>query len=265
MVRCLTIAYVGTRYAGWQRQPNAIAVQQVIEEVLSDLLGSPTRIVGAGRTDAGVHARGQVAHLETEPGRLPNRAVVHTANQRLPDDIRLVGCEWMRTGFHARKSAAWKVYRYRLVQTRVLSPIDAPYAARVDPGLDVEAMKAAADALAGEHDFSAFALAGGAHRSPRRRIYCAGFEETGKQIVFRVCGVGFLRGMVRSLVGTLLEVGRGRRTVESFAALLEGDSRSAAGATAPAQGLTLERVAYSARERLCEVTDPPMSCGKFES
>lgn len=244
MVRKLTIAYRGAAYSGWQRQDNARTVQQVIEEALSALAGKPLRIVGASRTDAGVHARGQVAHLEGADG-LPDRALVFGVNHHLPEDVRILDIERMLEGFHARKCAESKLYSYRLIRTEVLSPVDAPYAVRVNPQLDIVGMQKMCDLLVGEHDFSAFALTGGSHRCPRRRIFSARCEERGAEILFLVSGNGFLRGMVRALVGTLIEVGLRRRSLDGVSELLRGGDRAAAGPTAPACGLTLEGIEYS--------------------
>jgi len=248
MVYRLTIGYRGTRYAGWQRQSNALAVQQVLEEALAGVLGHAIRLVGAGRTDAGVHARGQVAHFES--GRsFPCRGLVHATNRALPPDIRVVAACRIADGFHARRHARSKEYRYRLVRAAVLSPLDALFAVRVPAAIDVAAMRAAAAALVGRHDYSAFALAGGSHRSPVRTILAARWVERGEQLVFEVEGDGFLRGMVRGLVGTLLEVGRGRRSPAGLAALLAGRPRAEAGPTAPARGLELHHVSYPDRWR----------------
>jgi tRNA pseudouridine38-40 synthase len=239
----LTLSYRGAAYAGWQRQENALAVQQVVEEALERLLGEAVRIVGASRTDAGVHARGQVAHLELALP-FPERGLVHGANHHLPDDVRVLAAAAMPDGFHARRHAAAKEYVYRLSREPILSPLDALFVVPAPAGLDLERMVRAADALPGRHDFTAFALAGGSHGQPFRRIVSARWEESGKELSFRIVGEGFLRGMVRALVGTLIEVGTGRRTPESFAALLAGRPRKEAGPTAPAHGLVLQQVLY---------------------
>lgn len=239
----LLIAYCGTAYAGWQRQANARAVQEVVEAALTDLVGQPVTLAGASRTDAGVHARGQVAHFDLDR-ELACSALVHGTNHRLPADIRVLAAESATADFHARFSASGKEYRYRLSRAAVLTPFDAPYVVRVEGGLDLDALRAGAALLVGCHDFTAFALAGGAHRQPERTIAVAEWSELGEELVFRVVGDGFLRGMVRGLVGTLLEVGAGRRPVESLAALLQGRARGEAGPTASARGLILERVFY---------------------
>ena len=264
MVVRLIVSYRGAAYAGWQRQDNALAVQEVLEEALARLLGSPVRAVGASRTDAGVHARGQAVHLEPPAAveNWPLRGLVHGTNHLLPDDVRVLAADRMAAGFHARRAARGKEYCYRLGRAAVLSPLDAPYVLQVPARIDAAAMSAAAAAFVGRHDFSAFALAGGSHTQPFRTIASAALEEvsevseiseigeisasgaSGGELRFRVVGDGFLRGMVRALVGTLLEVGLGRRRPEDVAALLAGAPRGAAGATAPAHGLVLERVLY---------------------
>lgn len=244
MVFRLTLSYRGTSYAGWQRQNNAITVQQVVEEALSDLLDQGIHIVGASRTDAGVHARGQVTHLEL-PGDFPVRGLIHGANQRLPEDIRVMAAERMPEGFHARKHAASKLYRYRFGRGPILSPLESLFAVHLPGSVDLEAMERAAELLIGEHDFTAFALSGGSYTQPVRRIDEAGWRAVEPDLLeLRIVGNGFLRGMVRSIVGTLVEVGRGQRAIDNVPHLLEGRPRSEAGPTAPARGLTLERVSY---------------------
>ena len=243
MVYRLTLGYRGTVYAGWQRQVNALAVQQVVEESLGRVFAEPVTVHGAGRTDAGVHARGQVAHFVSERD-FPLLGLVHATNRLLPSDVRVIAAARMPDGFHARKHAESKTYRYRLVRTRVLQPLDAPFAVRVQGDLDTDALRRATAESVGRHDFTAFALAGGSHRTAERTIFAADWEERGADLTLAVVGDGFLRGMVRSLVGTLLEVGAGRRSVAEFRALLAGRPRAEAGPTAPPQGLELFRVRY---------------------
>ncbi len=243
MVYRLILSYNGANYAGWQRQNNAVAVQQRLEESLERLLVRPVRVHGAGRTDAGVHARGQVAHFDlADP--FPLQGLIHGTNRSLPPDIRVLAAERMCARFHAQKSARAKSYSYRLIESPLLSPLDAPYAMALPRPLDLAALRQASALLVGRHDFTAFALAGGGHRDPHRRILATSWNRQGSRLLFRVVGDGFLRGMVRSLVGTLIEVGQGRRTVENIRWLLSGEPRSQAGPTAPAHGLTLERVFY---------------------
>ena len=255
----LILSYRGAAYAGWQRQENALGVQQAVEEALARVLGAgesagppPVRVVGAGRTDAGVHARAQAAHLDLGhaaalPESVTLRALVHSVNAHLPEDVRVMAAQRVAEGFHARKHAAGKVYLYRLRPAAVLSPLDAPYVVRVGGALDTEAMLRATAALPGRHDFTAFALAGGAHGQPFRTVARAEWLEADGELRFEIEGDGFLRGMVRSLVGTLLEVGRGRLSPEAFRELLAGRPRSAAGPTAPAHGLCLEEGVYPER------------------
>jgi len=243
MVYALILSYNGAGYAGWQRQANAVAVQEVVEEALGNLLDQRVKIFGASRTDAGVHARGQVAHLQL--GRqFPVAGLQHGANQRLPEDIRVMGACRMPDDFHARKCARSKEYRYRVVCARTLSPLEAPFVVRVPQPLALEAMIEATSLLVGEHDFTAFALAGGGHGQPRRQIFSAEWRRREEELEFRIEGNGFLRGMVRSIVGTLVEVGQGRRSPKHFQSLLQGRPRAAAGPTAPAHGLVLQRVEY---------------------
>jgi tRNA pseudouridine38-40 synthase len=251
MVYRLIVAYDGSPFAGWQRQPGAVTVQATIEEALASIIGHRVPVVGAGRTDAGVHALGQVAHLEVE-WPVEQRALVHGVNHHLPPAVRVLEARRATDGFHARKCALAKEYRYRTSRATVLSPFEAGTTLRVAP-VDVEAMRAATRLLPGRHDFTAFALAGGAHARPFRRILGAEWREAGEVLELAIVGDGFLRGMVRSLVGTLLEVGSGRRSVEDFAELLGGRPRDAAGPTAPAHGLVLRRVFYEP----CWLAPPP--------
>jgi len=247
MIHALRIAYDGTRFAGWQRQENAGTVQQSVEEALERLLGERVTVVGAGRTDAGVHADGQVASFRLTRD-FPAAGLIHGTNHHLPPEIRVVAAAAAPDSFHARRSATAKVYRYRCLETRFAAPEQAPFVLAVPADLDWPSIEAATLALPGRHDFSAFALAGGAPGPTERSLFAAGWSREGSERVLRLAGEGFLRGMVRALVGTLLEVGRGRRSVGGFVALLGGGGRESAGATAPAHGLALERVDYGAGE-----------------
>ena len=256
----LTLSYRGAAYSGWQRQENAPSVQQTVEEALERLLGHPggsVRVVGASRTDAGVHARGQMAHLELATP-FPERGLVHGTNPFLPEDVRVLAATGMPAGFHARKHAWGKEYVYRLSRAAVISPLDSLFVAPLPGPIDLEKMARATEYLPGRHDFTAFALAGGSHRQPFRSIVAARWEEEGEELRFRVVGEGFLRGMVRALVGTLVEVGTGKRTPESFAGLLAGRPRAEAGPTAPAHGLALERVFYPPEWRVEGDPVPPV-------
>lgn len=243
MVHRLILSYRGAAYAGWQRQTNAPTVQQAVEEALAEFLREPMRIHGASRTDAGVHARGQVAHLHL-PRPLPIRGLVHGTNHLLAPDIRVLAADRMPETFHARKSALGKEYLYRVYSGRVVSPLDAPYVMQIPRPLNASAIRRALGFLPGRHDFTAFALSGGSHGQPVRRLFAATVDEVGPELHFRFWGDGFLRGMVRSLVGTLVEVGLGQRSVEEFVHLLSGRPRNEAGPTAAAQGLVLVRVLY---------------------
>ncbi len=244
----LTIAYHGAAYSGWQRQVNALTVQQTLEEALSEVLGSEIVIHGAGRTDAGVHARGQAAHLFL-PKPFTLRGLVHGGNYHLPRDIRLTAAHRMPGDFHARKSTLGKEYLYRIWRGRVAPPQDAPFVRRVENELDLQAMRSALAHLPGRHDCTAFALEGGSHSQPFRRIFAATLEEHGHELRLRFFGEGFLRGMVRALVGTLIEIGLGKRDPDDMARLLTGLPRGEAGPTVAAWGLSLERVFYAPRWR----------------
>lgn len=247
MVVRLTISYDGTSFAGWQRQDNAFTVQEAVENALSDLLGKKTAVVGASRTDAGVHARAQACHFHAPEG-FPLRGLVHGGNHRLPPEVRLLAAHLMPDRFHAQRCSLGKEYSYRFVIGRVISPLDRAQASQLPLPLDLAAIRRALPCLPGRHDFSAFALAGGSHSHAVRRLFAARVDETSSGLVFRFWGDGFLRGMVRSLVGTLVEVGRGRRDPDSVKTLLEvGRDRQEAGFTAEACGLCLERVFYGPR------------------
>lgn len=240
----LLLEYDGSRYHGWQRQKNAATVQETVEAALAKLTGAEVRLMGSGRTDAGVHARGQVANFLTS-SRIPLKAFHEGLNALLPDDIAVLEAREAPLGFHARKSARAKTYEYRILNRGSRSPLKHRYAWWVAQPLEVVVMAAAAAVLPGEHDFSAFQASGSSIRNPRRRVLAARWENrAGGRLTFTITATGFLRGMVRALVGTMVEIGRGKAAPALLIELLKPGERRRAGPTAPAQGLFLVEVVY---------------------
>jgi len=239
----MTLSYVGTRFAGWQVQPGRETIQGVLEERLSRMLKERIRLAGAGRTDAGVHARGQVASFTTA-SRIPLEGLRRGLNARLPAEIRVMSAEEARPGFQARADARGKEYRYRIVCGDEVSPFEAPFVTFVRGRLDAAAMDDAARRLVGRHDFKSFCRADCRLESKTRTLLESRIVFENGRIEYRVRGDGFLRHMVRTIAGTLIEVGRGRLAPEAIEAILEARDRRAAGPCAPAQGLVLERVLY---------------------
>jgi tRNA pseudouridine38-40 synthase len=238
------LAYDGTDYAGWQVQPGRRTVQGVLETILSHILNRSHRVVGSGRTDAGVHARGQVASVVTDRP-LPIDRLLPGLNALLPWDLRVLAVDEMPPGFHARRSALGKEYRYQIVQAPLLSPFLYRYAWHLRRPLDLEAMNEAAGHLVGFHDYSSFVSAGGQADHHHRRVTAARFDRASDdRIVLTVVADGFLYHMVRNLLGTLVEVGAGRRHPDDLPVLLAARDRRLAGPTAPARGLFLQQVMY---------------------
>ena len=254
----LVLAYDGTNYAGWQRQTDRPTIQALVETALTEIEGDCVTVHGAGRTDAGVHALGQVASVRlTHP--IGTTALARALNAKLPRDIRVLHAEQVADPFHARFSARAKAYRYRLATSAVENPFDLRYVWRLARAVDLPKMQAAGDLCRGRHDFAAFQTAageGGPATTVRTIIELGIGPERpsarlaptapvpGQVIVVDVVGDGFLRHMVRTLVGTLVEVGSGRRSVEDVAVALATCRRENAGPTAPASGLFLVRVDY---------------------
>jgi tRNA pseudouridine38-40 synthase len=240
----LLLEYDGTRYHGWQRQKNAATIQETLETALKRLTGEAVRLNASGRTDAGVHALGQVANFHTA-SRIPLKAFEQGLNSLLPPDIAILEAREAHPEFHARKSARAKTYEYRILNRPQRSALHQHYGWWIGAPLDLEAMARAAAALPGEHDFSAFRAAGSDNKNPVRRVLeCQWRSHPGGWLRFTISANGFLRGMVRSLVGTMVEAGRGKAAPESLAELLRRPDRSRAGPTAPPQGLYLVGVAY---------------------
>ena len=239
----MIVEYDGTNYAGWQRQSNALAVQQVLEERLEKLTGAHVTLHGASRTDAGVHALGQSVHFDTD-SRIPGEKFSYALNALLPHDIRVSFSEDAAEGFHARFSTKGKRYRYLFW--------DAPHAGALNRNthahsiypLDVEKMRAEADALIGTHDFAAFAASGSVVKDTVRAIWKADVTRDGHEVKLIVEGSGFLYNMVRIIAGTLRDVGSGKLEPGALKRAIETGDRLDLGVTAPAHGLTLMKVFY---------------------
>ncbi|MCX8072172.1 MAG: tRNA pseudouridine(38-40) synthase TruA [Candidatus Binatia bacterium] len=239
----LVVQYEGTAYAGWQVQPRARTVQGEFERALATLTGQAVRVLAAGRTDAGVHAAGQVISFALDRAWEPG-VLVRALNALTPEDISVLAADVVPEDFHPRRWAISRLYTYRIWNHRVLSPFWRRYAWHVVPALDVEAMQAAAAKVCGEHDFSAFRAAGCEARHPVRCVLRSSLLREGEILVYSIEANGFLRHMVRNLVGTLVEVGLGKRAPEEVDELLAARKRTLAGPTAPAHGLCLSAVRY---------------------
>jgi tRNA pseudouridine38-40 synthase len=239
----ITIQYDGTNYHGWQMQPNGRTVQGELTRALSILDHRPVTVYGAGRTDAGVHAEGQVANFFVERDFEP-RLLRDAINGNLDRDIRVQEVVAVSDAFNARYSATQKTYRYRIWTGEVVSPFVYRYVHHYRSGLDLEEMRRAAAALIGAHDFTAFTVASSDAEDHVRTLFALDIGQDANEISIIASADGFLRYMVRTIVGTLIEVGRGKRTAASVAETLESLDRANAGPSAPANGLTLVRVNY---------------------
>jgi len=244
----LTIAYDGTAYAGWQVQPHQPSVQQTIEKTLKGIVGHDVKIHGSGRTDQGVHARGQVAHVDLMT-RMSSESICRALNARMPHDVRILKVTVARPDFHARRSAEGKEYRYFVWNGARVLPDKRLYVTHVYRQLDVKAMRAAAQHFIGRHDFASFtANPQRVVESTVRTIFSFTVRKIGREVVFRVSGEGFLYKQVRSMVGFLLRVGEGAECPEAVRELLDSCApRKARVPSAAAQGLFLWRVWYGKR------------------
>ena len=239
----LTISYDGTSYAGWQYQPNGLSVQQVMEEALAKILGLQVRLCSSGRTDAGVHAERMVAVFRTDR-EIPLSAFSDGLNSLLPPDIAVRAAEEAPQEFDPRRDAKGKHYRYTILNTPRRSPLCRLYTWHLRGDLDLEAMREAARQMTGEKDFAAFRTSGCAARTTIRNVYSVEVIREGEFVLIDVKGSGFLRNMVRIMVGTLVEVGRGKIRPAAITALFNGKNGATAGMTAPAHGLCLVEVYY---------------------
>ena len=239
----LIISYDGTNYVGWQVQPNGVSVQELLEKALLELTGQQIRIEGSGRTDSGVHARAQVAHFDTSVRMAADKFAI-AMNMHLPEDIRVLYSEECDPSFHARFSAKRKEYAYTLQLGSHADVFTRLTALHLHYTPDLESMRAAAEAILGTHDFNAFKCTGSSMENTVRTITRSEWIRNGQFLTYYVEGNGFLYNMVRILVGTMLEIGSGKRPVSDIRKALESRDRKDAGATAPAHGLCLMRVVY---------------------
>ena len=239
----LTVAYDGTDYCGWQIQPNGITVEEVLNKALSDLTKETVKVIGASRTDAGVHARGNVAVFDTKSP-IPPERIAYAVNALLPDDIVVmrseeVGCDW-----HPRYQNSIKTYEYTIVNREMPDPLRRRDSWFVSFPLDIDDMKKAARYFIGEHDFKTFCSVHTGVKTTVRRIDSLDVEKKGERIKIRISGNGFLYNMVRIIAGTLVEVGRGAFAPSEVKEMLEQNERGRVGATAPPQGLVLLGIVY---------------------
>lgn len=244
----LDLAYDGTRFEGWQSQKGeGRTVQTELERAVAVLVKAPVSVVGAGRTDAGVHARGQTAHFDAQT-RMGGTDFLRGLNALLPPDVRVLACREADPRFHARASALARVYHYHVAAAVSLLPWDLPYCHRVPVLPPVPVLNAMASRLFGELDFTSFTHAKDPSRSRHRYIHHASWFPRGDRLVFQITGNAFLWRMVRSLVGTFLELGRQGCGAEDFSVILSAKDRRQAGPTAPAHGLYLQKVIYHEHE-----------------
>jgi len=239
----LTVAYDGSDYVGWQYQPNGISVQQRLEQAIECLTGRVHSVYSSGRTDAGVHARGMVCHVTTEKD-FPASAWCEGVNRFLPDTIAIRHAEFVADEFHARFSARGKIYRYTILRDTIRSPLDRLTSWQVKQPLDVLNMQSAAECFIGQHDFAAFRTSGCAAETTVREVFSIKFSENGSLLYVDICGSGFLKNMVRMMIGTLVDIGRGKRNVEDIENLLSLSPKTPPALTAPARGLCLMEVLY---------------------
>lgn len=247
----LTVAYDGTNYCGWQVQNNGITIEAMLDQALRDLTGEPIHVLGASRTDSGVHAMGNVAVFDTE-ARMPGEKFSYALNQRLPEDIRIQhSCE-VPLDFHPRYQETVKTYEYRILNREFPLPAYRFNTHFIYYSLDEKRMQQAADLLAGEHDFRSFCTVGAQVKSTVRTIYEIKVIREGDLITIRITGNGFLYNMVRIIAGTLMKVGTGEWEPRKMTEILEAKDRAAAGPTAPAKGLTLMKISYPEYEKVVD-------------
>lgn len=239
----MVVSYDGTAYRGWQLQPNGITIEEVLNRELTALLKEPISVIGASRTDSGVHARGNIVVFDTE-NRMPADKICFALNQRLPEDIRVQRSEEVPADWHPRKANCTKTYEYKVLNRKISMPLERLYAHFCYFNLDLDKMREAAAYLVGEHDFKSFCTVRTQAEETVRTIYSLDITKQEDMITIRISGSGFLYNMVRIIAGTLLEVGMGAYPPEHMEEILDARDRQAAGRTAPARGLTLVSMEY---------------------
>ena len=239
----LVVSYDGTAYCGWQLQPNGVTIEEVLNKALSSLLKEEIQVIGASRTDSGVHAMGNVAVFDTE-SRIPGDKICFALNQRLPDDVRIQASEEVPLTFHPRKANCVKTYEYKILNRKIDMPLQRLYSHFCYFNLDLEKMQKAASYLIGEHDFKSFCTVRTQAEETVRTIYSLTVTKADDLITIRISGSGFLYNMVRIIAGTLMKVGMGVWPPEHVKEILEARDRKEAGETAPARGLTMVGIEY---------------------
>jgi tRNA pseudouridine38-40 synthase len=243
----IIVSYDGTRFCGWQLQPEMLTVEAVLNKELSELLNEEVNIIGASRTDSGVHARGNVAVFDTD-SRIPPEKLCMALNQRLPEDIRVQSSLEVPVGFHPRRVNSRKTYEYRILNRKIAIPTERLYSTFFYYDLELEAMQKAAAYLVGEHNFKSFCSVKTQAEETVRTIYRLEVTKQEDIITISITGSGFLYNMVRIIAGTLIQVGRGAMPPARIKEILEGCDRKLAGPTAPAQGLTLIGIEYDKKD-----------------
>ena len=244
----LIVAYDGTNYCGWQIQPNGITVEEVLNKAICKLTSEQIAIIGASRTDSGVHSLGNVAVFDTE-SRIPAERFAYALNQKLPDDVVVVSSEEVPGNWHPRYQNSRKVYEYHICNSKVPIPTRRLYQSFVSYKLDVDRMRTGAAYLLGEHDFAGFCCIRTNAKSTVRTIYQLDVKQNGDEVVIHVEGNGFLYNMVRIIAGVLIRVGRGYYEPEKVKELLDGKERTKEAITAPPQGLFLVEIQYESEEQ----------------
>lgn len=241
---CLILEYIGSNYCGYQKQLNGISIQQKLEEAIAQATGQNVTSYASGRTDAGVHSLGQVVNFETDTTISPDKLAL-CINRYLPEDIRVVKSYEVDSGFNSRFSAKSKTYEYKVVVNRPLSVFEKGLALECGYDLDLDLMHKACSKVVGEHDFSSFmASKSNIKENTVRTIFAFDFRQDGDMIIFAITGNGFLYNMVRILVGTMIDIARGKMDISILDDLLQGGARTKAGKTVPPDGLYLKKVEY---------------------